>query len=415
MLSAESPGRTWEIPGYAIHEKVGEGGMGEVYRATQLSLQRTVAVKLLNPSINGQTPIAAFDRESRLMGSLAHPHVVAVHDCGQTNGRHYLVMEYVPGASLRAAMKPGKPWTIARAAPVLDAVAQALTYIHEQGVLHLDLKPENVLRTENGEVKITDFGLSLPRVDARTLSAMGLAQGTFDYCPPEQRHGLPLDRRSDVFALATLAYELLTGKLPGRVYVPATQHNPLLPAALNEVLRRGLARDPDERYAGVADFRRELGRALAQRGPRRHAMLVVLAVLFLALTAETALMLVHRGNGKAEAANPKDNATRVASPPPALPLQPNAKQTLTLTIKSTGHNRDTSLFFLNSEEDFRDAKNFAVVIPKALAKQLAEAGITDPLTYYRGKTIRVTGIVIYYQNRPEMIIDDPGQIGLESR
>jgi serine/threonine protein kinase len=254
MPCAVLPPVPGEIPGYVIHEQIGEGGMGQVCRAIQIEHQRPVAIKWLNPTTEGWPAPPAFHRESRLMASLVHPHVVAIYDSGQVNGRHYLVMEYVPGASLRAAMIRGQPWTLARTAPVLHAMAQALSFIHDQGILHLDLKPENVLCSPGGDIKITDFGLALPRVDAPTLSALGLAQGTLDYCSPEQRHGLPLDQRSDVFSLAVVTHELLTGMLPGRVYVPASRRNPQLPEALNAVLGRGLARDPDERYASVAEF-----------------------------------------------------------------------------------------------------------------------------------------------------------------
>src|SRR5262249_38246264 len=151
--------------------------------------------------------------------------------------------------SLRSLMEPGQAWSVARALPLLDAVASALSYIHGKGILHLDLKPENVLTAPDGTIKVTDFGLSRSHLDVRMASALGLVQGTIDYCSPEQRHGLPIDERSDLFSLATLAYELLTGQLPGRVYVPASTRNPQLPARVDAVLRRGLARDPDERYA----------------------------------------------------------------------------------------------------------------------------------------------------------------------
>src|SRR5262249_17782430 len=158
----------------------------------------------------------------------------------------------------------------------------------------LDLKPENVLLAGNREqgtgnreqgedsredpggerspvatlspvpsslfpvVKITDFGLALRRVDARTLSELGLAQGTIDYCSPEQRSGMPIDPRSDLFSLAILAYELLTGHLPGRVFASACARNPLLAPVVDDVLRRGLARDPDERYTTVEELHRDL-------------------------------------------------------------------------------------------------------------------------------------------------------------
>jgi serine/threonine-protein kinase len=270
-------------------EKIGEGGMGEVYRAVHLSLQRTVAVKFLsNPNSVSQTPVTAFQRESRLMAALTHPNVVAVHDCGMIEGMHYMVMDYVAGSSLRARLHPGQPLPMAEAGRLLEAIAHALSYIHAQGILHLDLKPENVLCGKNGEIKITDFGLALPRVDARTLSESGLTRGTIDYCAPEQRHGLRVNRRTDLFALATLAYEMLTGEVPGRVYRSAREYNPQLPAEVDGVLAQGLARDAEERYASVEEFRAHLSRALQTRraGWLRWGLLAsILVLVLLALLA----------------------------------------------------------------------------------------------------------------------------------
>jgi hypothetical protein len=265
------------VPGYRLLEKIGEGGMGTVYRATQLSLQRAVAVKVLHAPASGAGADPAFQREARSMAALAHPNVVTIYDCGQVDGRHYLVTEYVPGCTLRSLIKPSEPWPIHRAAVVLDRIADALGYIHTNQLLHLDLKPENVLCGPDGEVKLTDFGLARTHVDARTLCERG--QGTFDYCSLEQRSGLQTDARSDLFALAVLAYELLTGYLPGRVYEPASQLNPRLPRAVDEVLRRGLARRPEHRHPSVSDFRRDLLCALRPR--KRPYLLAGAAVLAL--------------------------------------------------------------------------------------------------------------------------------------
>jgi serine/threonine-protein kinase len=258
-MSAPS-NRPPEIPGYTLLEKIGEGGKGEVYRARQESGDETVAIKFLHPIPSPQLA-ADFQREADLMGSLSHPNVVAIYNCGKAEDRFYLVMEYVAGSSLRALMKPGEAWPVAKALPILGKIADALTYMHSRDILHLDLKPENVI-CGNRAVKITDFGLALSRVDAWTLSELGLVQVSLDYCSPEQRYGLPVDQRSDLFSMATICYELLTGQLPARVYIPVTQRNPSLPASMDAIMRRGLARDPDERYPVVELFRGDLMEAL---------------------------------------------------------------------------------------------------------------------------------------------------------
>jgi serine/threonine-protein kinase len=239
--------------------------MGKVYRAEKIDSGQIVAIKRLNNPGSTSQALTCFQRECQLMASLTHPHIVSVYGSGRYLGQDYLVMEYVAGSSLRRQMRPGKPWPTGRAARVLEAIAKALSYIHDKGILHLDLKPENVLCTANGDVKITDFGLALSLLDVRTLFDLGLAEGTLDYCSPEQWHGLCLDRRSDVFSLCTLAYELLTGRLPRRIYAPATRYNPHLPSALDHVLRQGLSRDASERYGSVEEFHAALTATLSTR------------------------------------------------------------------------------------------------------------------------------------------------------
>jgi serine/threonine-protein kinase len=260
-----------EIPGFTLRKKLGEGGMGEVYLAEQHADGRVVAVKLLAPPTAGREP--SLPTESRLLASSAHPHVVAVLGGGICGGRPYLVIEYVAGTNLRSLLPPGEPWPVERALPLLDAVAAALEHIHARGILHLDLKPDNILCGHDGAVKVTDFGLARPVRQADAFAPLGSAKGTLDYSAPEQLHGLPVGPRTDLFALATLAYEVLTGRLPGRVYVPAGRRNPRLPAALDPVLERGLARAVENRPDSVEAFRAGLTAALRAGGASGDKML----------------------------------------------------------------------------------------------------------------------------------------------
>jgi hypothetical protein len=269
------------ISGFEILEKLGAGGMGEVFLARQLSLERTVAVKILHRLMRA----SSLHQESRLMAALNHPHVVAIHDCGQVDGRDYLVMEHVKGANLRDRMKPCQPWSPAKALPILDATADAISYIHSRNILHLDLKPENVLLDEHGRAKITDFGLAVLDRQVQALAGEITGYGTFDYCPPEQRFGLPVDARSDLFSLAVMSYELLTGRLPGRVYRPASLYQRGLSRAVDDILRRGLERSPEDRPNSVEEFRQELKQALQPRRSRRRFVAFVAAIVLFGLVA----------------------------------------------------------------------------------------------------------------------------------
>jgi len=302
------------LPGFEVQDRIGVGGMGEVYRATQLSLGRTVAVKFLAP---GAEALPTFVRESRLMAALAHANVVTIFDCGESDGRKFIVMEYVAGQPLRARMQPGVPWDMAAAATLIDTIGQALSFIHARGVLHLDLKPENILCHENGTVKITDFGLAVSTPDAGSLVEGRPYQGSIDYCAPEQRFGLAADERCDVFSLAVLAYELLTGVLPGRIYRPASQVNPRLPAAIDGVLSRGLARKPKDRYRTVDEFRRASIGCLRQRRSRGRGVAVV-AVALVAIAGVAFLLVWGKGSPDLPVAT-NGGLTSLASPPTAKP------------------------------------------------------------------------------------------------
>ncbi|HEV3237661.1 MAG TPA: serine/threonine-protein kinase [Gemmataceae bacterium] len=288
------------IAGFEILEQIGSGGMGDVFLARQLSLERTVVIKVLR-SIPGKTRSMASQGESRLMAALAHPHVVAIHDCGQAEGQDYLIMEHVKGASLRDHMIPGKPWPPARALPIIAGVGEALAYIQSQGILHLDLKPENVLLDEKGRAKVTDFGISVPDWQGRTKHSSDMDYGTVDYSPPEQRHGLPVDARSDLFSFAALSYELLSGQIPARVYRPISRFQTGLNAKLDQVLRRGLERNPEDRPNSVEEFCRDLTQALLPPKPKVRWPVVAAILVFIGLVP-LGILVGLLGFGKQEAA-----------------------------------------------------------------------------------------------------------------
>jgi len=306
-----------EIPGYRIEGVLHEGSTATVYKAVQIALQRPVAIKVLHVShrnsceSNGQT---VGRHEALMRANLSHPHIVSIYDAGQIGETCYFVMEYVAGQSLREKMQRGKPWRISQALEILQAVTQALEYIHARGVLHLDLKPENVLLTETGLAKITDFGVS--QVDG-SGDAAGVIWGTADYCAPEQRFGLGVDRRADVFSLAVLAYELLTGYVPGRVYVPATHRNPLLPDGVDEVLAKGLARDKEERYETAEAFYHDLRQALLDK--RRHPVWGSLAALAIAGIVALPLLVRTFFHGQ-ERVERRSSSPSASSPTLASPL-----------------------------------------------------------------------------------------------
>ncbi|MCS7166423.1 MAG: serine/threonine-protein kinase [Gemmatales bacterium] len=293
QTDASAPTVGPEIPGYRIEGILHQGTTAVVYRATQLTLDRPVAIKLLHAESLPDRPVVTpgLD-EAFLRAKLNHPNIVSVYDAGRLGDKVYFVMEYVAGKSLRERMRPGRPWRVRRALQVLQAVTAALEYIHARGLLHLDLKPENVLLTECGQAKITDFGISQWVNHQQTE---GWIWGTCDYCAPEQRFGLGVDRRADVFSLAVLAYELLTGHVPGRVYISARRWHRLLPSAIDRVLAKGLARDKEERYDSAAAFYRDLEHVLLDY--RQHPIWGSLAALGIAAVVAVPLVIQHHIGG----------------------------------------------------------------------------------------------------------------------
>jgi len=246
------------FPQLEIIELLGQGGMGAVYKARQTLLDRTVALKVLPPEA-GQEPSFAerFTREARAMARLAHPNIVIVFEFGEVDGLYYLIMEYVDGVNLRAAIQE-RQISPEQALAVVPQICDALQYAHEEGIVHRDIKPENVLLDKKGRVKIADFGLAklLGRSPIEvTLTASRQVMGTFHYMAPEQlERPLSVDHRADIYSLGVVFYELLTGELPlGRFKLPSEKAR--LDERLDEVVLKTLEREPEQRYQQASEVK----------------------------------------------------------------------------------------------------------------------------------------------------------------
>lgn len=253
------------VPGFEFLELIGKGGMGEVYLARQLTLNRLVAIKVLSLDQGADRPnqIERFRREAELMARAAHPNIVSIFDFGVVDGRPYLVMERIEGGDLRMRLTRQKPLRVEHVAEIVRPVGRALTYLHRLGILHRDLKPENVLLLNEDNPKVTDFGIAVLHAETGGRSTTSAASGTIGYVAPEQHYGLAVDHRADEYSLAAMTYEMLTGHMPLGVIRPPSSHNRRLGSAVDRVLLKALEEDRDDRYATIAEFSDALDEAFA--------------------------------------------------------------------------------------------------------------------------------------------------------
>ena len=291
---------------YEIVAFIGAGGMGEVYKARDTRLDRTVAIKLLPAHLSSSSQhIERFQREAKAISALQHPNICTLHDVGQEDNSRYLVMEYLEGETLAERLTKGRlplDLTLRYATEVADALDGA----HRRGIVHRDLKPGNIFLTTHGESKVLDFGLakledSRPAANSPTtltsdpmaLTTPGVAMGTVAYMSPEQARGEELDARTDIFSLGAVIYEMATGRLafPGRTSAvvfkrildetpPApSQVVPSLPASFDQIVERALEKNRELRYQSAADLRANLqrlkrdsesGHIRAQSGPAQQ-------------------------------------------------------------------------------------------------------------------------------------------------
>jgi serine/threonine-protein kinase len=274
---------------FQILQKVGSGGMGAVYKASQPSMNRMVGIKILHPKLaNRKDLVSRFRREARAMSHLTHPNTVKVFLYGELDdGSLYIVMEFLDGKNLTPTVRADGPFPVERALPVLIEACGALDEAHKKGIIHRDLKPENIfLCDQNGTKdypKVLDFGLAKVteremRPGSIILTQEGMVFGTPEFMSPEQAQGKPLTPASDTYSLAVILYEVLTGKLPFEAktameYIQAHVSAPPIPIDIRtgkkfppllwQAIDRALKKEPEERFASAADFATAMQAVLA--------------------------------------------------------------------------------------------------------------------------------------------------------
>ena len=308
---------------YQIEREIAHGGMAEVYLARDLSLDRLVALKALFPEYAREPSfVERFRREAQAAANLNHPNIVAIYDWGQESGTYFIVMEYVEGRSLRDLIRSEGPLDAGRAADITAEIASALAFAHRSGVVHRDVKPGNVLLTQSGTVKVTDFGIARAGT-SDALTQTGSVMGTATYFSPEQAQGLAVDGRSDVYSVGVVLYELVCGVAPFAGDSPVSvaykhvreeailpsQRNPDVPPGLEQIIMSALAKDPDHRYQSADDLRADLLRF------RRGRPLAAAPVT--AIVAEVPTAAVANVGAAAYAATATVASPRVPVEPPA--------------------------------------------------------------------------------------------------
>ncbi len=303
---------------YALSRPLGGGGMAKVYLAHDEVLDRDVAIKLLREQFAGDEEfVERFKREAQSAAALSHPHIVQIYDRGRSEGgEYYIAMEYVPGGTLKDRLVGAGRLDPDEAAGVAEQVADALSAAHEKGVVHRDIKPQNVLVTRSGDVKVADFGIA--RAASSSVTTTSAVMGTAGYMSPEQARGETVGPASDLYSLGVVLYEMLTGNLPYEAESPmalAMRHvseparspredNPEVPEALDAITTRLLAKSPEARYPSADALANDLERIQSGRAPavvdaeKTQLMTAPLPPLP-RREAQTARTAVRRSNGPA--------------------------------------------------------------------------------------------------------------------
>jgi eukaryotic-like serine/threonine-protein kinase len=314
---------------YELEELVGTGGMSSVFRAHDRLLDRKVALKILHQQYSGDDDyVERFKREARSVAALSHPNVVTVIDRGEHEDRQFIVFEYVEGENLKRLIERRGPAPVPNALELAIQIARGLAFAHQHGLIHRDVKPQNVLLNGDGRAKVTDFGIARSLNVQRGMTQTGTVLGTSDYIAPEQAQGQRVDEHTDVYSLGVVVYELLTGEVPfpGENFVAVAMRHineeppsvrekrPDVPVRVDEAVRRAMAKRPEDRFPTMDAFCAELEACLAelqaagtqvarpavrrQHRPRFSAWPLIVALVVLAgAVAVGAVLILRNGNG----------------------------------------------------------------------------------------------------------------------
>lgn len=257
---------------YEVIKTIGEGGMANVYLAKDIILDRNVAIKVLRGDLaSDEKFVRRFQREALSASSLSHPNIVEIYDVGEDDGDYYIVMEYVDGKNLKQLLKKREKLTVAEVVDIMLQITSAMSVAHDSLIIHRDLKPQNILIKDDGEVKITDFGIAMA-LNATQLTQTNSAMGSVHYFPPEQANGKGSTLKSDVYSLGIMMYELLTGVLPFRgdnaveialkhlkEAIPSIRSElPELPQSIENIIIKATAKNPKNRYANASEMHDDL-------------------------------------------------------------------------------------------------------------------------------------------------------------
>jgi serine/threonine-protein kinase len=401
---------------YRITDKLGVGGQGAVYKATDLKLGRTVVIKVIPPELSAkETNLRRFEREARLASSLDHPNICTIYDLDEVDGLHFIAMQFVEGKNVRQLVA-GRPLELKTTLLIGLQVAEALAAAHSRGIIHRDIKSGNVMVTSSGQVKVLDFGLAklLDETEAATsgihrteLTEVGVPYGTATYAAPEQARGDRVDKRADIFSLGVLLYEMLTGTWPFRGKTTIDVRHAVLydaprpiselrsspiPPRLNQIIERALAKEPKDRFQSMDDFRNELRQVLQEAD------------------ASAGGYQIHEPPRHLGGANPVSRAvrwlksiTRTESPTSAPNLMTPSKSAIHETPFTTVTDQEKKslaiLCFRNLSND--PASSFYEF-------SLADAVITE-LARVRSLVVRPSSVIARYQGQQK----DPREIGQE--